>query len=434
MAAPAVAEELRLEGLPEVHDLGQGAQSVMAETSLRLNGKPVRLQFIVWKPEGEGPFPLLLFNHGSTGRGTDTTIFRQPRLHGTIARYFNEHGWMMVTPMRRGRGWSDGLYDEGFGSNRASGYACRTARSLKGAERAMMDVLAALTVLKDWSSVDPTRVVIGGQSRGGILSVAFAGRHPQEVKGVLNFVGGWMGEGCPNAAEINGSLARQGGAFPQATLWLYGDDDPFYSLGHSRRVFRRFEGAGGRGTFVAVSPPRGMSGHVIASDLELWREPVAAYLRSLGFTEFGTTTAARQQRPDSEKVGRSFPGANSKYCGSVTGLRLADGTGLDADLSRFIGVYDGYWAGQLSHTLIISRVTAGGHAEGYYAHGVVDGWRIDRPGCGPVRGQIHGNEVVFTLRNSARVTYRFRGKDMLEGSYLLRGRTTPGLFQRVSKQ
>ncbi|MGH7302169.1 MAG: alpha/beta hydrolase family protein [Candidatus Rokuibacteriota bacterium] len=36
--------------------------------------------------------------------------------------------------------------------------------------------------------VDPTRVVIGGQSRGGILSVAYAGQHPQQIKGVINLV------------------------------------------------------------------------------------------------------------------------------------------------------------------------------------------------------------------------------------------------------
>jgi dipeptidyl aminopeptidase/acylaminoacyl peptidase len=34
--------------------------------------------------------------------------------------------------------------------------------------------------------VDASRIVIGGQSRGGILSVAYAGQHPEQVKGVIN--------------------------------------------------------------------------------------------------------------------------------------------------------------------------------------------------------------------------------------------------------
>jgi acetamidase/formamidase len=33
-------------------------------------------------------------------------------------------------------------------------------------------------------------ILIGGVSRGGVLSIAYAGMHPEEVSGVLNFVGG----------------------------------------------------------------------------------------------------------------------------------------------------------------------------------------------------------------------------------------------------
>jgi dienelactone hydrolase len=51
--------------------------------------------------------------------------------------------------------------------------------------------------------VDRKQVVIGGQSRGGILSAAYAGQHPGQVKGVMNFVGGWMGARCINASTIN---------------------------------------------------------------------------------------------------------------------------------------------------------------------------------------------------------------------------------------
>ena len=65
-----------------------------------------------------------------------------------------------------------------------------------------------------------------GVSRGGILSITYAGMHPQEVAGVINFVGGWSGERCqfPN----NNTLFKRGAKFPCETLWLYGDDDPFF--------------------------------------------------------------------------------------------------------------------------------------------------------------------------------------------------------------
>jgi dienelactone hydrolase len=91
--------------------------------------------------------------------------------------------------------------------------------------------------------------VIGGQSRGGILSVAYAGRHPEQVKGVINFVGGWLGTGCPTASGINQALFTRGARYPGDTIWLYGDGDPFYPLSHSRENFTAFQGAGGKGAF-----------------------------------------------------------------------------------------------------------------------------------------------------------------------------------------
>jgi len=259
----------------------------MLDTALRLEGKPVRLQFIVWKPNGEGPFPVLLFNHGSTGRGTEPTMFRKPYFHEPIGRYFTERGWMVVTPMRRGRGWSDGLYDEGFGVPRAGGYTCITDWSLAGSERALADLTAAFNVLSTWPEVDASRIVVGGQSRGGILAVTFAGRNLDRVGGVINFVGGWMAEICPNAGVINGTLVTKHVSAKPPMLWLYGDRDPYYSLDHSRWFFDRFTEAGGKATYHAIEPNPGASGHGISYTPELWQAHVNKYMTDLGFTAFG---------------------------------------------------------------------------------------------------------------------------------------------------
>ena len=53
---------------------------------------------------------------------------------------------------------------------------------------------------------------------GRALSLAYAGRYPEQVSGVINFVGGWMGDRCKNAVEINGSLFQDAAGFPQETL------------------------------------------------------------------------------------------------------------------------------------------------------------------------------------------------------------------------
>ncbi len=97
-----------------------------------------------------------------------------------------------------------------FRVDRSQGYTCDPKQSLPGADRALTDIAAAVEVLRRRPDVARQPILMAGISRGGILSIAYAGMHPGEVAGVINFVGGWMGEGCPNASEINGTLFKRG--------------------------------------------------------------------------------------------------------------------------------------------------------------------------------------------------------------------------------
>ena len=164
--------------------------------------------------------------------------------------------------------------------DRRQGYTCDFDMSLSGAERALEDIGAAMVALRQRPDVAPSRVLIGGQSRGGILSVAYSGMHPDQIFGVVNFVGGWLGTGCDTASRLNGTLVERGARFDRPTLWLYGDQDPFYDLQHSRNNFMLFQSAGGQGNFLKFNVPGGY-GHFVLSAPQLWDGPVAEYLRSL---------------------------------------------------------------------------------------------------------------------------------------------------------
>lgn len=249
---------------------------------LTIDGEPVKLATITYKPTGNGPFPTLIFHHGSTGRGRDPALFARRYDPKALAGWFTARGWAVILPQRRGRGGSEGLYDEGFEPDRAQGYSCDPARALAGAERALRDIDAITPVLLAQPFVDPHRVAVGGLSRGGILSVAWSGRQPAVPRAVVNFVGGWSGERCPSVDEVNQTLFRRGGAFARPTIWLYGDRDPFYSLRHSRASFNAFEAAGGKGMFRAYLPPQGLTGHDIAAAPELWTDALESYLASQG--------------------------------------------------------------------------------------------------------------------------------------------------------
>ena len=259
-------------------------KSEFLQTDLIEDGRPVRLEAVIFKPEAAGPFPLAVINHGSTGGGRNLELFTQTWSDANLADFLNARGWMVAFPQRRGRGKSEGLYDEGFSEPRSFGYTCEAEISLHGADRALSDVDAAIVALRRRPDVAPTPILIGGQSRGGVLSVAYAGLHPAGISGVINFVGGWLGEGCSTAGVVNHTLFERGAHYPRPTIWLYGRSDLFYSIPRSRDNFAAFEKAGGQGTFLEFDAPAG-KGHFVLGDPDLWSAPIDNYLNSASKAE-----------------------------------------------------------------------------------------------------------------------------------------------------
>lgn len=268
---------------PALWPCGLAAQERLREfapTGRAEDGAAVSLEIVLSRPLGPGPFPLFVFNHGSTGRGDDPSAFRHTRTANALAHALNQRGWMVAFPQRRGRGQSGGRYDEGFEPDR-SRYSCVPELSLKGVERALEDVRTAVQHLLARPDVDARRLVVGGVSRGGILSVAYAGEHPGQVAGVVNWVGGWMSDRCPDPVAINTATFVRGARFAGETLWLYGENDSYYSMTHSRANFEAFRAAGGRGRFNAYSLGLFADGHGLLQRDDLWLTDLAAFLERI---------------------------------------------------------------------------------------------------------------------------------------------------------
>src|ERR1700733_4689952 len=144
-------------------------KSELLRTALIEDGKPVDLEVVIFRPNGAGPFPLAMFNHGSTGNGTKPALFTETLFDVGLADFLNDRGWIVAFPQRRGRGKSGSLYDVGFSADRRQGYTCDFDTSLLGAERALDDIAAAMVAFKQRPDVAPSRVLIGGAPPGGIL-------------------------------------------------------------------------------------------------------------------------------------------------------------------------------------------------------------------------------------------------------------------------
>lgn len=234
-----------------------------------------RLEMVAAKPNAKGPFPTVVFNHGSTGRGQNRSLYSRTVAPVIVANYFTERGWMALFPQRRGRGKSGGEYGEGLARD-GSGYSCDVEAAITGFERAVEDVDAVVNYLRGRLDVDQDKLVVGGVSRGGILAIAYAGMRPNTFRGAINFNGGWLGRACPNDEFVNPTLFERGAPAGISTLWLHGSCDQYYQIGHCRGNFERFLSAGGQGKFVAAP-----MGHALMFKPALWKEHVDRYLHDL---------------------------------------------------------------------------------------------------------------------------------------------------------
>lgn len=279
LAHEPIGDDCGPTGIPE----GDGCRTfaVMsierAPTPFTENGEPVSLEVVLFKPAAEGRFPAIVFHHGSTGNGSDPSLFGITFTSKPVTQYFVERGWMVAFPQRRGRGDSGGRYDEGFKPDR-SGYSCEEDLALAGAARALEDLDVVTDWLRNRADVDTTRMLVGGSSRGGILSIAHVAQRPDVYLGAINFVGGWVSEGCGDYRSINRELFVSGAGVPGPSLWLYADNDSFYSIAYSRSNFDAYTGAGGMGTMVEMRRAPGLNGHFLINDPELWAPEVDEYI------------------------------------------------------------------------------------------------------------------------------------------------------------
>jgi dienelactone hydrolase len=239
-------------------------------------GAPATLEATLYRPPGDGPHPVVLFHHGSTGGGNValTTTLRPRRQ----APFFVEQGFAVLAPMRRGRGASGGTHAESEGT-------CDPSVLGAGLASAIEDTDAAIAYLRAQPWADATRVVIAGQSRGGLLSVAYAAERPGTVRGVINFAGGWTSQRCDDAGpgfnEV--TFAAAGGRTRMPMLWLYAEQDAYYSAPRIRRYHEAFAQAGGRATF-RLFPAFGGDGHRLVDRVEMWKAAAQDFLRELNPT------------------------------------------------------------------------------------------------------------------------------------------------------
>ena len=250
------------------------------------NGHSYQLETTIYRPPGEGPFPLLLMNHGKE-RGDPSNQKRDRFL--ALSREFVKRGYAVVVPMRRGFSQSTGTYTE---------YGCNMKDN--GQQQAD-DIVGALDALVKQPWIDREHIVVAGQSYGGLATMAFGTRHYPGVQGLLNFAGGLRIDG--GNCDWRESLVSAFGSYAAATrlpsLWFYGENDSYFDHPLAFRMQQAYQAAGGPAQLVAFgtfkSDAHGMVGS--RDGVRIWMPEVERFLKGIGMPTEVTVAIADTPRP-----------------------------------------------------------------------------------------------------------------------------------------
>ena len=142
----------------------------------------------------------MVLNHGVSASARERARESSELLHQRQRRCLARRGYVVVMPLRRGFGATGGAMAEDPGS-------CANPDYVKAEQAAADDVMAAYAYARGLPYVDGSRMILAGQSAGGMVSLFTAGtRSPQGLVAVLSFAGGRGGDpetspGVPCAVE-----------------------------------------------------------------------------------------------------------------------------------------------------------------------------------------------------------------------------------------
>jgi len=230
----------------------------------------LRIQAYLYKPDGDGPFPLVIYNHGSRdGRERASVPFQY------VGKMLTRAGYVVLVPERRGYGKSDGsTWREEVGNDQY--------RLMTRLQAETDDVLAAINYLRTIRFTDTSRIGIMGWSFGGIVTMLAVSRSTAFLVAIDQAGGALAWDGNPHLRSVLIAAAEKA-ATP--TLFMVAKNDRTTSsittlaeifekrgVPHQTVIYEPFTPA--QGTRVAAP------GHAVfsAQGASVWENDVVQFL------------------------------------------------------------------------------------------------------------------------------------------------------------
>jgi dienelactone hydrolase len=261
---------------------GPHAQAPSAPAKIAVTSGGVTLVAWMWRPQGSGPFPAVLVNHGS-GRTREELERLGPyeQMANIVGPVFARHGYVLLYLFRRGVGPSTAsgknavdLMNEAAS---AHGQNARNALQMQLLEgREMSDALAGLARLRQISDVDGQRVALIGHSFGGSLTVLMTERDPS-LRAAVIFSGG--GYSWDASSALRARLLRAVDRTSVPIFFLHAAND--YSTNPGKALDAELARLG-KPHRLEIYPPVGQTpddGHDFPNNsVETWEPDVFAFL------------------------------------------------------------------------------------------------------------------------------------------------------------
>jgi dienelactone hydrolase len=273
-------------GLVSAESLDSTINEQVIMLPVTVHGVAFEFETTLFKPPGDGPFPLLLMNHGKE-RGDPHKQKRDRFL--AISREFVKRGYAVAIPMRRGFSRSTGSYTD-FGCNMAENGRLQAD-----------DIEAALTALTKIRWIDREQIIVGGQSYGGLAAMAFGVRPYPGVRALLNFSGGLRidGQGCDWKNSLVQAFASYSRNTSLPSLWFYGENDSYFDHKLARQLYSAYQSAGSIPQLYAFgkfkNDAHGMAGS--HDGVSIWLPETESFLHRVGLPISPIIDVANSVRP-----------------------------------------------------------------------------------------------------------------------------------------
>ncbi|WP_043202253.1 dienelactone hydrolase family protein [Paraburkholderia acidipaludis] len=189
----------------------------------------VTLETTIYRPDGPGPFPMIVFNHGKIPGDPRYQTRSDPV---SFAREFVRRGYVVVAPNRRGFAGSGGTYEQD---------GCDVASNGLGQAA---DIAATIDYMSKQPYVDAKHIAVAGTSHGGLATMAYGTEAAKGVRALINFSGGLRQDACAGWQDnLTQAFGGYGSKARVASLWLYGDNDSVWTPDLVTKMFAAYRSA-----------------------------------------------------------------------------------------------------------------------------------------------------------------------------------------------